>query len=115
MAAAEARTVGARLVVPAVRTSRLGPWHDPFWGLRPVPGKRYDGSALTVFDTGPVRTVDGQVAGTSPPPLADVPNRSGADPHGSPRAAPCGQDQKSAFLRPHGVVTQPCGGPPYSA
>jgi hypothetical protein len=111
----EARTIGARLVSPALVAGREGPWHDPFWGLRAVPGKRYDGSALAVFDVGPVRTVNGTVFGTDPPPLADEPNRSGVDPHEAPRATICGQDQKSAFLRPGGVVTEPCGGPPYFA
>jgi hypothetical protein len=111
----EARTIGARLVTPALVNKRQGPWRDPFWGLAPVPNRQYDGSALVVFDIGPVRTVAGQTLGTNPPPLADRPNRSGVDPHEAPRNAPCGQDQKSDFLMPSGVVTQPCGGPPYFA
>jgi len=111
----EARTIGARLVTPALVVGRQGPWHNPFWGLGSVRHKKYDGSALTVFDTGPVRQVNGVTFGTDAPPLADQPNRSGADPHEAPRATICGQAQKSAFLRPTGVVTQPCGGAPYLA
>jgi hypothetical protein len=109
----EARTIGADLVTPAIVTDRYGKWRDPFWGLTPMPGKRYDGSALTVFDTGPVRSVNGQTLGTDPPPRFDAPTRNGVDPHGAPRSAECGQDQKSAFLKPAGKVTEPCTGPPY--
>jgi hypothetical protein len=111
----EARSIGARLATPALLPARLGPWRDPFWGLKSLPRRRYDGSALTVFDIGPVRTANATTMGTDPPPLADVPNRSGVDPHEAPRATVCGQDQKSAFLRPSGVVTEPCGGAPYFA
>jgi hypothetical protein len=114
-AEAEARTIGARLVGPALLAARKGPWRDPFWGLRVLRHVPYDGSALAVFDIGPVRTRKGVVYGTSAPPLADVPNRSGVDPHGAPRASACGQQQKSAFLRPNGRVSEPCGGPPYFA
>ncbi|HWB66570.1 MAG TPA: hypothetical protein VG708_07060 [Mycobacteriales bacterium] len=112
-AAAEARTIGARLVTPALLKARQRPWRQPFWGIRPMHGQRYDGSALVMFDSGPVRKVHGVTYGTNPPPRADVANRSGVDPHEGPRATVCGQRQKSAFLRPQGVVTLPCGGPPY--
>jgi hypothetical protein len=111
----EARTLGAVLVTPALVASREGRWRDPFWGLPPMTGHRYDGSALVVFDPGPVRTVGQDVFGTDPPPRSDRPNRSGVDPHGGPRSAVCGQAQKSAFLKPGGVVTLPCGGAPYFA
>ena len=47
---------------------------------------------------------------------ADVPNRSGEDPHEAPRRAPWGQVQKSDFLSVGGVVTNPQpGGAPYFA
>jgi hypothetical protein len=77
----------------------------------------YAGSAITLFDTGPVRTVAaGQHNGTDPPPTSDVPNRSGEDPHEAPRCAPWGQVQKANFLRPDGLVTNPQpGGAPYDA
>lgn len=73
-----------------------------------------DGSAITLFDSGPAtdKTAQGHL-GTDPPPIADVPNRSGEDPHEAPRRAPCGQQQKSAFLAVAGEVTAPCGGAPY--
>jgi hypothetical protein len=109
----EARTIDAKLVTPALVTGRQGSWRDPFWGLKPVTGGRINGSALTVFDIGPVRTVDGVTYGTTPDTKSDVPNRAGVDPHEAPRATVCGQDQKSAFLKPDGIVTEPCDGPPY--
>jgi hypothetical protein len=111
----EARTLGAVLVSPALVPGRQGRWRDPFWGLTPMTGQRYDGSALAVYDIGPVRTVGTDTFGTNAPPRADKPNNSGVDPHEAPRNAPCGQAQKSAFLKPHGVVTLPCTGPPYFA
>jgi hypothetical protein len=111
----EARTIGARIAGPPLVPARYGRWRDPFWGLQTVGRAPYDGSAIVVFDIGPVRKVKGVTYGTNAPPLADVPNRSGVDPHEAPRATVCGQDQKSAFLRPGGLVTEPCGGPPYFA
>jgi hypothetical protein len=51
--------------------------------------------------------------GTNPPPVADVPNRSGDDPHEAPRRAPCGQHQKSLFLSVGGDAVATCGGAPY--
>jgi hypothetical protein len=111
----EARTIGALLVGPPLVPRRQGPWRVPFWGLRTIRHSPYNGSALAVYDIGPVRKVSGVVYGTNPPPRSDVPNRSGVDPHEAPRNAACGQQQKSAFLRPDGKVTEPCGGPPYFA
>jgi hypothetical protein len=111
----EARTMGAELATPALVDGRQGVWREPFWGLRPMAVSALDGSALVVYDVGPVRTVNGSVAGTNPPPRGDIPNRSGVDPHEAPRNAPCGQQQKSDFLMPDGLVTEPCDGPPYFA
>lgn len=111
----EARTIGALLVGPPLVAGRQGAWRVPFWGLRTIRQAPYGGSALAVYDIGPVRKVKGVVYGTNPTPRADVPNRSGVDPHEAPRNAVCGQQQKSAFLRPNGQVTEPCGGPPYFA
>jgi hypothetical protein len=111
----EARTMGAELAAPALVPGREGKWRDPFWGLTPMSVSALNGSAIVMYDVGPVRTVDNQVFGTNAPPRADRPNRSGVDPHEAPRNAPCGQQQKSDFLMPNGLVTEPCGGPPYFA
>jgi hypothetical protein len=112
----EARTIGAHGLYPPLVSARYGPYQDVFWGIREIEsdGFPYDGSAITLFDTGPVRGANPD--GTDPPPTADVPNRSGSDPHEAPRRAPWGQVQKSDFLSVGGMVTNPQpGGAPYFA
>ena len=115
----EARTIGAAGLYPPLVSARYGLYQDVFWGIPQIPstGFPYDGSAITLFDTGPVRTVPaGSPNGTDPPPTSDVPNRSGDDPHEAPRRAPWGQVQKSDFLSVGGMVTNPQpGGAPYFA
>jgi hypothetical protein len=119
----EARTIGAVGMNPPLVAARYGPYQDPFWRLPAPSAFPYAGSAITLFDTGPAdytRTVDGADGGgthtgTDPPPVADVPNRAGEDPHEAPRRAACGQEQKDAFLSVDGLVTAPCGGAPYFA
>jgi len=119
MAETEARTIGARGLTPPLVCARYAPYKDPFWGIPALPAGSfpYDGSAITMFDTGPARTVAKNANnGTNPPPVADVPNRSGEDPHEAPRRAPWGQVQKAAFLSVGGVVTNPKpDGAPYFA
>jgi len=110
----EARTIGAHGLYPPLVAQRYGPYHDVFWNIPQVSSFPYNGSAITLFDTGPVRGASPD--GTDPPPTADVPNRSGSDPHEAPRRAPWGQVQKSDFLSPGGLVTNPQpGGAPYFA
>jgi hypothetical protein len=119
----EARTIGAAGMQPPLVAARYGPYQDPFWGIPAPAAFPYAGSAITLFDTGPAdytRDVDGADGGgthtgTNPPPVADVPNRAGEDPHEAPRRAACGQQQKDAFLSVDGLVTAPCGGAPYFA
>jgi hypothetical protein len=110
----EARSAGIPLVWPALVSGR-SPDPEPFWGLTHLTTFPSDGSAMVIFDSGPVRTVNGQLEGTAPPPDTDTPPTSGVDPHESPRDAPCGQQQKAAFLEPDGTVTATCGGSPYSS
>ncbi|HET6911220.1 MAG TPA: hypothetical protein VFH54_17970 [Mycobacteriales bacterium] len=111
----EARTIHARGAYPPLVSARYGPYQDPFWGIDPLPTDgTYDKSAIVLFDSGPADNVTPQGHhGTDWPPTADVPNRSGEDPHEAPRRAVCGQEQKSAFLAVNGLVTLPCGGAPY--
>ena len=114
----EARTIGAGGLYPPLVTARYGPYQDPFWNIPAITSFPYDGSAITLFDTGPVRTLPAGCGfqGTDPPPTSDVPNRSGEDPHEAPRRAPWGQVQKSNFLSVGGLVTNPQpGGAPYFA
>ena len=110
----EARTIGAAGLYPPLVSARYGPYQDVFWNIPAISSFPYDGSAITLFDTGPVRGANPD--GTDPPPTADVPNRSGTDPHEAPRRAPWGQVQKSDFLSVGGLVTNPQpGGAPYFA
>jgi hypothetical protein len=115
----EARTIGAHGLFPPLESARYGSYHDVFWGIPQIPstGFPYLGSAINLFDVGPVGA-DAQCGhnGTNFPPTDDTPNRSGEDPHEAPRRAPWGQVQKSDFLQVGGVVTNPQpGGPPYFA
>jgi hypothetical protein len=112
MTETEARTIGIPIVWPALLAGRSSEV-VPYWGLAHLSTFPFDGSAIVVFDSGPVRSVNGQIQGTGPPPATDVPVTQGDDPHEDPRATVCGQQQKSDFLQPNGVVTDPCGGPPY--
>jgi hypothetical protein len=110
----EARTIGAHGFFPPLVKQRFAPYHDPFWGIPPITGGSYAGSAITLFDSGPASNVTPEGHhGTNPPPAMDVPNRSGEDPHEAPRRAACGQEMKDLFLAVGGVVTATCGGAPY--
>src|SRR3954463_313361 len=119
----EARTIGAIGMNPPLVAARYGPYQDPFWGIPSPSAFPYAGSGITLFDIGPAGYVrdargaagGGSPDGTTPPPVADVPNRVGEDPHEAPRRSACGQEQKDAFLSVGGVVTAPCGGAPYFA
>jgi hypothetical protein len=115
----EARTIGAGGLYPPLVAARYGPYQDVFWSIPQIAAFPYAGSAITMFDTGPVRPPSEWQQGhdgTDPPPTSDTPNRSGEDPHEAPRRAVWGQQQKSDFLSPGGLVTDPQpGGAPYFA
>jgi hypothetical protein len=107
----EARTIGARVRMPALDPGR-SPEVTPYYGIPAITSFPYSGSALVVWDTGPIRTVNGETLGTAPPPAANVPNRDGVDPHEAPRSEPSNRTQKSAFLRTGGNVVDVCDGHP---
>jgi hypothetical protein len=95
-----ARTIDARLRAPGLADGRSADV-DPFWDLREVrrfPDRR--GSYLVVWDFG-----------TPTPPVGNVPNRAGEDPHGM------GRDQlevltlAQAFLERGELVDTCAGGP----
>ncbi|MEX2193967.1 MAG: hypothetical protein WD844_01660 [Thermoleophilaceae bacterium] len=105
----EARTIGA-----SVRAPELDPGRDPavdaFSGIPEIGAFPFAGSALTVWDVGPLRTEGGEEKGTTPPPVDNVPNRAGVDPHGPDSSETvAGRELISEFLRPGGVVIDPCG------
>lgn len=118
----EARTVGARIHTPIVYEGRW-PGVDVGWGIEPIQSYPYTGSAIVYWDSGPVRPPetgtggDNGVVGTDPPPVQNVPNESGDDPHGLPRQAAAEQQMVSDFLRPEPLssITDTClGGPCYA-
>ena len=100
-----ARTIGARLRAPVLDKGRSNEV-EPFWGLRQLRQPTYRGDAvMSLWDVGPLRTVDGQVKGTPPPPADEVPNTEGVDPHGPDASeGPVGQAQIGAWLNGHGFV-----------
>jgi hypothetical protein len=122
-AAVEARTIGAKLRTPALDTFRDPTGGQQYFGeIPPITSYPYDGSAITVWDSGPIR--DNCSAGTAAPLLINVPALDGCpagapqdqwgghDPHEEPRNTVADRAMKAAFLAPDGVVTDQCGGAP---
>lgn len=105
-----ARTIGARAVSPLVYSGRW-PNVDGQWGIEPIAGYPYDGSAIAYFDSGPVRPDPGnpgQKLGTGPPPIAGIAPPAGLDPHEDPRRSITDQKMVSEFLKSNGRVTDTC-------
>ncbi|HEX4735031.1 MAG TPA: hypothetical protein VH247_11490 [Thermoleophilaceae bacterium] len=122
-AAVEARTIGARLRTPALDTFRDPTTGYQYFGEIPaIPSYPYDGSAITVWDSGPIR--DNCTNGTAAPLFVNLPvfgdcpagepqdEWGGHDPHEEPRNTVADRAMKAAFLREGGVVTDQCGGQP---
>jgi hypothetical protein len=112
----EARTIGARAHAPVVYAGRW-PRVDALFGIPRIASYPYRGSAIVYWDGGPVRPDPADptaVLGTDPPPLENLPNRSGVDPHGLPRATAAEQQMVSEFLRPDRLssISDTCGGGP---
>jgi hypothetical protein len=107
--AVEARTIGAALRAPVLDPGR-SPEVTPYYGVPHVPSWPHSGSLFEVWDVGPLRNVGGQVKGTPPPPVEEVPNRDGVDPHGPDGSEQVsGRLQISEFLKPDGVFLDTCG------
>ena len=108
----EARTIGARAHVPILDPGRW-PGVDVLWHVPPIARYPFAESAVFYWDIGPVRpdpANPGRTIGVPPPPLENVPNRAGEDPHGAPRGAPQAEQLISEFLRPRGGIDDVCGG-----
>ena len=105
----EARTIGAQAHAPVVFDGRW-PGVDPLWNIPRIASYPFGGSAIVYWDSGPVR---GDL-GTDPPPVENLPNRSGEDPHELPRRAAAEQQMVSDFLRPdaQSSISDTCGGKP---
>jgi hypothetical protein len=104
--AAEARTIGAHAVEPALDPVRSRD-KNLFYGIPAIPSYPFHGSAIEIWDSGAGR-VQPPPTGNVPP--TDAPNNN--DPHEDPRHTPAAQQQISDFLMPNGAVTQVCGGSP---
>ena len=112
----EARTIGASARSPIVYDGRW-PGVDQLWGIPRIQSYPFADSAIVYFDGGPVRpeTAPDSDAnseiGTAPPPLVNMPNRTGDDPHGLPRREPSERQMVSDFLRPdtESAISDSCG------
>jgi hypothetical protein len=99
----EARTIGARLRVPDLDADRVQEV-QPFYGIPRITSWPATGSLFEVWDVGPLRTVGGRVKGTPPPPIDNVPNRLGVDPHGPDASEQVSaRAQIGAFLQPNAI------------
>jgi hypothetical protein len=96
-----ARTIGARIRLPALATGRSRQ-RRPTWGLPAIPSGPFTGSAITYWDAGS--------ALVAPPPLGNVPNRAKEDPHTYPSLTPAARRQAADFLG--GAFTDTCSGQP---
>ena len=106
-----ARTIGARVLQPALNAGRH--WQsDPFFKIPAIGGLPYSGSAMVYWDGGPTSFTGDQGGGSGVAPIENVPPRPengyGDDPHSYPRWAPEAQKQMSDWLMPNGAIKQPC-------
>jgi len=95
----EARTIGARLRVPALQPGRS---LDvvPYWHITPIKHWPYRGSAMVVWDSG-----------SPAPPPQNTPPTEGVDPHQDPRSSAIAQLEKAVFLEV-GAIIDVCAGQP---
>lgn len=110
----EARTIGAAAHRPVLFPGRW-PDTDVLWNVPSIRRYPYTGSAIYYWDAGPVREDppgSGTIVGTEPPPYENLPNRTGADPHGAPRATPAEQQLVSDFFDGAILQSDDCGGGP---
>jgi hypothetical protein len=95
----EARTMGAAGHVPYVAAARDRGEHG--FGITPIPGYPWRGSAYFLWDTGSPLS-----------PLENLAPRDGHDPHDDTPRIPAVQALKDAFWQPHGEIPDVCGGAP---
>jgi hypothetical protein len=111
----EARTIGAHARLPWADHGRFSE-RDPTYGIGAIRGFPFDGSAIVLWDSGPVRKSpcpgSDSECGTPPPPTTNTPPDQGHDPHELPRRSALARAQKSAFLSIGGKVVDVCGARP---
>lgn len=115
-----ARTVGAKVRAPYVDPGRYPGGDDGPWGFDRLEAEDqpYVGSVMVMSEIGPLRPCPdprGDVscrsgfAGTDPPPIDEVPNRTGVDPHGPDWSErPEGIAAIAAFLAHDGAFSDTC-------
>jgi hypothetical protein len=103
----EARTIGASVRTPYADRGRYA-GRVPIFDIPAITRFPFAGSAFVLWDSGPIRTVNGAQHGTAVPPAPELPPRAGDDPHEYPRRSAAARRQKSEFLRPGGRVIDVC-------
>ena len=107
--------VAETAAAPQVSFGRRHPDDEPYYGIPCIKSYPHRGSALVIWDGGPLNNADGSPneSGVAPPPVTNTPPRPdlgyGVDPHSFPRSTPAARVQKSEFLKPAGAVVNPCG------
>lgn len=94
----EARTIGARLMTPALVDGKH--WEKNPYSVETATYP-YRGSAVVYWDSG-----------NATPPNGNVPATHNGDPHEDPRREPGGAYQKARFLT-QGIVVDVCNRRPY--
>jgi hypothetical protein len=98
MSDVEARSIGASTAeLPARSDDRT-----PLFGIPRITSFPFTGPAAVVYWDGGNQT--------PLPPVTNVPNRGGNDPHAFPRSTVAARNQKSAWLSPGGSLIDVCGG-----
>jgi hypothetical protein len=114
----EARSIGAKIRLPAVQDGKPIPDVVPWFGIEPIESFPYDGSALVVWDSGnpppPTTNTPPRFDATDPAwaGLLPCPLRFDGDPHECPRRQAAARLQKSEFLKTNGAVVDTCGAGP---
>ena len=108
----EARTIGAHARVPWADPGRFTEV-NPTFGIPSITSYPFNGSAIVLWDIGPVRTAPcppgDSPCGTPPPPTTNTPPSVGEDPHEFPRRSAAARQQKSDFLQVGGQIVDVCG------
>jgi hypothetical protein len=109
----EIRTIGAQIRTPLLDPGR-SPYVTPFYNIPTVQSYPYDGTAVSLWDVGPMRDIGGgTIKGTPSPPIGNLPNTQGVDPHGPDASEQVtGRQQVSDFLDVGGVFNDTCGSAP---
>jgi hypothetical protein len=109
-AAVEARTIGAKSHQPALDIPPRGQDKNLFYKVPAIPSYPYNGSAWSIWDSGPGHTLPPPTTNTAPV-ESDTPPIN-LDPHEDPRDTPEARTQISDFLQPGGKVVDTCNGYP---